>query len=244
MAKNGFESPKVRNIAIGVGITVVALMIICSLGEVVKMLGAVLLFLPSRIGLVQMVTSPEVKAIDISTSPSAINFTQPGNYALYTNDYDLLVLSDDLYQSHAAPWVTVKGTDGGNPIPVILTGRGLAPYDTPLAKGRPVLSFRIPAPGNYEFVHTRRPLTIWIVPDYVTGSEGAIITAYIVQIAILFALAWIFYRWRTRGHTERIRQLEDLRFNRRKEYDRFRQVLRRTRKEAKPPDQPTYWQPK
>jgi hypothetical protein len=141
--------------------------------------------IPSALGIVQRVSSQEVLTYDLSKSPTDVGIGRPGRYAVYAYDYDLLTTSDQLDQSMGEPWITLKSQTTGEAVPVTFVSRGMRAYDTPLAKGRPVLSFVINRPGVYVMLHPAKPATISIVRDYVTGKERTITLAFLAQTAVV-----------------------------------------------------------
>jgi hypothetical protein len=164
---------------------VVLLVVFINLGAVVKVVGAGLMVIPSALGIVQRVSSQEVLTYDLSKSPTDVGIGRPGRYAVYAYDYDLLTTSDQLDQSMGEPWITLKSQTTGEAVPVTFVSRGMRAYDTPLAKGRPVLSFVINRPGVYVMLHPAKPATISIVRDYVTGKERTITLAFLAQTAVV-----------------------------------------------------------
>lgn len=84
----------------------------------------------------------------------------------------------------------------GDPVQVSLIGRGMAIYDTPLARGRPLAGFEIVYPGIYTMAYPGRPVTIYILPDYLSGSEGRITFIVCLEIGMLLLAAWFFIRRR------------------------------------------------
>jgi hypothetical protein len=195
MTKASFQSPRLLTIGLGIAVFVLLLIALCSLSQGIKWAGSVLLFIPERLGLVHTVHPAEVFEFDMNRSPSQVAFTRAGLYQVYTSDYDLLVISDQLAQSDAPPWITI--TEVGSDAPVVVTyiTRGLLPYDTPHTSGRPVLEVQIPEPGDYVLDYPTRPAEMSMVPDYVTGHEALIYTAFAVQLLILaLPFAILLYR--------------------------------------------------
>jgi hypothetical protein len=164
----------------------IIVVLLCSLADVVKLIGAPLLFFPAKLGLIQDVTSDDVVNVRLATTPSRFNLHQPGPYAIYEGDIDLLELTDAMAKSHAAPWVKIKALSTGESIPVMYVERGLLPFDSALVRGRPIFTFNITTPGTYEMSHVTRPASsLSVLPDAVTGHEAVIVLAAIVQLAIL-----------------------------------------------------------
>jgi hypothetical protein len=156
-----------------------------NLGAVVKAVGSAFMLIPSALGIVHRVGPGEVFTYDLRTSPTSVGIGQPGRYAVYAYDYDLLTTSDLLEESGAAPWITLKSQTTGESVPVTFVTRGMRAYDTPLAKGRPALTFVITEPGVYVMRHPAKPARISIVRDYVTGKEHTLTLAFLAQIAVI-----------------------------------------------------------
>jgi hypothetical protein len=195
MSGSASRSPRLRDIFLGITAVVAAIIALINLGAVVKFVGAGLMVLPSALGIVERVGPREVFVYDLSTSPTSVGIGQPGRYAVYAYDYDLLTMSDEMQVAKAAPWITLKSEVTGEKVPVAFVSRGLRLYDTYLAKGRPVLSFVITRPGAYVMLHPAKPSRISIVRDYVTGKERTLTAAMSVQIAaIVLPLLFIFGR--------------------------------------------------
>jgi hypothetical protein len=196
--------PSFRAILFGIGIVIVAVMLLCALGDVLKTVGSPFLFIPGALGIIQTVGPEDVRTVQLASSPTAVRLMQPGLYAVYTDDGDLLSITDALINSSRNPWLKVKALDNGEQIPAVLIDRGLRVYDTPYAKGRPVINFAITRPGVYELTHPRRNIAVSIVPDYTTGREVLLTFIYLLQIGLLVGIA-VFY-WRRRRWEERARQ--------------------------------------
>ena len=185
MAGPTARTPRLRDILLAVIALGVLIVAFINLGAVVKLAGAGFMVIPSALGFVHRVSPQEVFTYDMSRSPTLVGISQPGRYALYAYDSDLLTTSDQLEQSNAAPWITLKSQITGEAVPVAFVGRGMRPYDTYLAKGRPVLSFVIAKPGMYVMTHPAQPVPISIVRDYVTGNERTLTLAILAQIAVV-----------------------------------------------------------
>lgn len=185
MTSDSYRPARLRSIGIGIAIFVVLLLALCSLSQGVKWFGSVLLFLPERLGLVRTVRPGEVLDLEMSKSPTQVTFARPGLYQVYTSDYDLLVISDQLATSDAPPWVRITQVDGGPPVLVTYIKRGLLPFDTPHAAGRPVMEIEIIEPGSYTLDYPTRKATMSLAPNYASGRETLIYAAFGVQIFLL-----------------------------------------------------------
>jgi len=218
MTTQRYQPARLRSIGLGIAIFVVLLLALCSLSQGVKWAGTVLLFIPDRLGLVRTVKPGEVLDIAMDQSPTQVTFARAGLYQVYTSDYDLLVISDELARSDAPPWVTVTRAEGGTQVEGTYIQRGLLPIDTPHVSGRPVLEFEIAEPGAYILDYPTRGATMSLAPDYATGQEGVIYGAIAVQILIL-ALPFGLVLFR---REQRIR--ERLRAKRRQSVEQFEKL--------------------
>ena len=218
MSSQSFRAPRIRDIAIGIVAFLILLGLIRSVSVWVKIVGMPFLYIPSKLGLVQMVSPEDVQVYHLTTTPGQVDFTGAGRYAVFTNDLDLLMINDLLIASDSPPWLTVTSQASGVSMPVSFVKRGLLPYDTPYAKGRPVLTIEISRPGVYLLTHPTRDALISFVPDYTTGKEGGIVAAYIIQLAIILGvLGAVFYpRYQRRKAAQRAAQQQ-----KRRESDRF-----------------------
>lgn len=213
MTKESFRPLRLLTIGLGIAVFVLLLIALCSLSQGVKWAGSVLLLIPERVGLVRTVRPAEVFEFDMTQSPEQIRFARAGLYQVYTSDYDLLVTSDQLAQSGSPSGITV--TKAGSDAPMVVTHitRGLLPYDTPHASGRPVPEVQIPEPGDYVLDYRTRPAGMSMVPDYVTEHEALIYTAFAIELQILaLPVAILVYRREQRtwqqSHEKRVRSVE------------------------------------
>ena len=139
--------------------------------------------------MIQVVHPEEVITVDMSVSPSTINLTEPGDYLVYTNNYDLLVINDAVVEAQSDGWLTIE-SESEEQIPVQFISRGMALYDTIYAKGRPVARFTIESPGSYVILHPTRYDTASIVPNYISGRENWITFIYLAELAIIIWIIW------------------------------------------------------
>jgi len=230
MTTESYRPPRVGTIGLGIALFVALLILVCSLSQGVKWAGAVLLFLPERLGLAGPVHRVEVTPLDMQVSPLQITFPDAQAYHVYTSDYDLLVISDELARSEAPAWLTVIRSGTDSRVPVTILRRGLMPYDSPLAAGRPVLAMQIEEPGSYVLDFPTRKATMTLVPDRTTGREAAIFTAFAVQLALAaapFAVALYRRELRLRGL---------LRTSRRSSQEKFAKLRDIARPSGRPPE--------
>jgi hypothetical protein len=229
MTSESYRPPRLRTIGLGIAFFVLLLILVCSLSQGVKWAGAALLFLPERVGLTEPVHRAEVTTVDMQVSPQPFAFPEAQAYHVYTSDYDLLVISDELARSRAPAWLTITRAETGAHVPVTILGRGLMPYDSPWAAGRPVLAVQIGQAGTYVLDFPTRKAKMTLVPDRTTGREPLIFTAFAVQLAVLaapFALA--LYR-------RELRLRDRLRARRRSSQEKFA----RLRDLAQPSERPS-----
>jgi len=231
MADQPYQPPRVRTIIAAVTLFTALLIVLCLLSEVVKLVGSPFLYIPARLGLVQLVTRDEVRAFDLASGATVLDFTRPGRYAVFTIDYDLLVLTDGVLSAHAAPWLKLKAQGTGQSVAISFIERGLRPYDTPLAKGRPIFTFYIEDPGRYVMTYPARNATVFVVPDYTTGKEKTIALAYLLQIAAIGLFLTVLFYPRLRRYWVYQRRIAAERRQKRIEADAFWQTEIRRRKE-------------
>ena len=182
-------APTFRSILAGIAAAILVFMAFFNLPILFKSVGAVLGFVPDKLGLIHTVHADEVIEVDLSVSPSSIAIPKPGDYVLYTGNYDLLVINDAVVEAQSDGWLTMK-SENGDSIPVRFISRAMAWYDTIYAKGRPVATFSIEAPGTYTITHPTRHDAASIVPNYVSGRENLITFIYLVEVAILVFIVW------------------------------------------------------
>ena len=192
------QAPTFRAMLVGIVMVIIGMMLVCALGDVLKVVGSPFLFIPGVLGIVQTVGPEDVRTVEMADSPTIVRLMQPGLYAVYVDDADLLTVTDALINANGNPWLKVKALDNGENIRATLIERGLRLYDTPYARGRPVINFAITRPGAYELTHPRRNITMSIVPDYTTGRETLLAFIYLVQIALVVGIVVFFWRRRTR----------------------------------------------
>jgi hypothetical protein len=131
----------------------------------------------------------------------------------------------------ASSWLSVKAHTTGETIKVLSVERGMRPYDTPLAEGRPIFAFEVDAPDIFEFWYPSRSASISIVPDYTTGKEPIIVLAYILQIAILVVPFGIVYYRRYQRQRTRIKNIEGSQAQKRAQGETFWKSEIQARKE-------------
>ena len=227
------RSPTFRAMLAGIVVAIIAMMLVCALGDVLKIAGAPFLVIPGMLGIIQTVGPEDVRTVQMADSPTIVRLLRPGRYAVYVDDYDLLAITDSLINAKGNPWLKVKALDNGETIPATLIDRGLRLYDTPYAKGRPVINFAVDRPGAYELTHPRRNITMSIVPDYTTGRETLVTLVYLVQIALLAGTVVFFWRRRTRAGREVAKTEHDAWIKRANAYWEKRAAQQRTQQDKR-----------
>jgi hypothetical protein len=134
------KPPTFRSILLGIALLVIAILAFLRMPDVVKYTGAALMFVPAKLGLIETVEPQQVLRLSLAENPSSVMIPSPGRYVLYIDNYDLLVVHDAVVAGNSAPWIKIQSQDLGGPVEVTLLERGLAWYDTPFARGRPVVA--------------------------------------------------------------------------------------------------------
>ncbi len=191
--------PTLRSIFLGLLLAAVVLLAILHLDILIKSIGAAFMFLPDQIGTIEMVYPGNVHSVDFSDSPTHIDFSNPGYYLLYTNNYDLLVIHDSILESGGDPWLEVV-TSESKAATVEIINRGLILFDTPFAEGRPVLRVYIPSPGRYYLIHPTRSVSVYFVPDYLTGKVGLLNLLLFIQLTVF---GFPLYRYGIRKYVDK-----------------------------------------
>lgn len=204
MADQSYQPPQFRNIVIGSIVFIALVGLFCNLAGVIKRMGDVFIYIPAQLSLVQRVTSEKIIRID---SPTLVETMQPGKYMIYGSSF-----GPALANERDEILLNIRSQKSGEQIKIIRVQRGIRPYDTPFAEGRPVLEFVIPAADQYEITFEGHPndleYGITLVPDYTTGKELTIWVAYIFQIVILLFLLGMALYPRYRQYRARIQRIE------------------------------------
>jgi hypothetical protein len=232
------EKPTFRSIILGISIFVILLLAFIKISDVVKFGGTALMYIPAKLGLIDMVTPKEVIPLPLETNPSFFTVSSPGQYVMYLNNLDMLVVHDAVAAKGSDPWMNIQSEELGSQIKLTLIERGLSWYDTPFARGRPVVTFKIEQPGTYQFTHPVRQDYMYLVPDNVTGKETRIAFWVIVEIALIGGVAFYIYRRRT--ESARKRRSKILAENRARVEDTWKGIEERRKQRQIDEDKP-YW---
>lgn len=198
MANHGYKPPGFLAIVGGVILFVIMIGLVCSISTTVKVLGYGLLYLPSRLGLLDVPRPEDIQRLDLISTPVDAYF-EPGTYEVFTSNYELLSISMQLEDTTSTTWFHVASATTGDPNKVDFVLRGLMPYDTPFAEGRPVLRFTINDPGLYRLSFPTPPATsLYFVPDTTTGKEWLIWLTYLAEVGLILGVpGWFYIRgWR------------------------------------------------
>ena len=232
------KQPSFGSILLGITLFVIALVAFLRLPDVVKYTGTALMYIPAKLGLIDMVMPKDVIPLPLEENPSLATIPSPGRYILYLNNYDLLVVHDAVVAGNSKPWIRIQPENLDTDLNVTLIGRGLTWYDTPFARGRPVVAFKINQPGTYRFIHPARPDTAYIVPDTLTGQESRITFWVLAEIALIGGVTFYIIRKRTAaGREQRIKIRAE---NRARVEATRKRVENRTEEKQKDEEQP-YW---
>ncbi len=229
MFQQSSRSPTLSAILIGILIFLALLVMYFFLPSLVKWIGYPFQLIPSWLGLVERVKPNEVMPVDMNDSPSMVHIDEPGGYLFYTNDLDLLTITDQLMAGSGHPWVDITCVETGEELQPQYVDRGMAFYDTPFAPGRPVYSLVFPQAGDYIFVHPQKYTVAAFTPDNLTGREGLFTTLMLLQLALIatpFA-----YRW-YRVNSKRWEVERTLRDQNRERTERFWRAWRERRRAA------------
>jgi len=187
------KPPTIRSIIAGIAVFILACLMILSLGDIVKYVGAAFIYPPAKLGILRVASPEEIIPVDMSSSPTTIQIKNPGWYLLYTDNYDLLVINDAVIASDGEPWLKFETENRETPW-IVLVERGLSFYDTPLVKGRPAARIKFLEPGSYSMNHPRRPIFAHLVPDYTTGHEGWFIFIVLLELSLLVYVGWTLWK--------------------------------------------------
>lgn len=232
------KQPSIVQIVTGIGLVILAFLAFLRLPDVVKFTGAALMYVPAKIGLIDMVMPEEVVPLPLTENPSLISISSPGQYLLYLDNHDLLVIHDAVVEGDSHPWLKIQPENHESEVDLTLIDRGLAWYDTPFASGRPVVTFTIDQPGTYRITHPARPDTAYVAPDTITGKETQITFWVLAEIALIAGA--IFYVARKRSAPKRKQRIEMRAQNRARVEAARKRVEKQAEEKRKEEDLP-YW---
>ena len=230
--------PSCLSIGLGIALFIMATLAFFRIPDIVKYTGAALMFVPAKLGIIEMVMPRDVVQISIDRTPSTVTISKPGRYAFYTSNLDLLMVHDAIAGTETKPWLNMypSGNEEVN-IKMLMIERGLSFFDTPFARGRPVLLFTITEPGTYQMFHPTRPGDyLYLVPDVTTGKETFIAFVIFVETALIVCVILFIFR----------RRIAESRQKRKEEIERNRARVEQTwnkkkDKQVKPEEVPSRW---
>lgn len=208
MSATNYRSSSFRSIFLGIAIFFVLLCAFLLLPDLIKIIGYPFLWIPDCLNIIAVPDAGDVQKFDLAVSDQTVDFAQPGNYVVYTGDTDLLLTNDSLAEKNSAPWLLLQRE--GETITPQYVRRGLMPFDSPFAKGRPVLTFQITAPGRYTLTYPHRQVIIAILPDSVSGHEGLFWMIYSIELALIGYAAWKITGRRRGKRQARIKEIDGL----------------------------------
>jgi len=232
------KQPSISSILVGIGLFILVFLAFLRLADVIKFAGTALMFVPAKLGLIDMVMPDEVIPLSLAENPTSIQLPEPGRYLVYLNNYDLLVVHDAVVAGNSKPWIKIKPENSDTQINVTLIGRGLTWYDTPFAAGRPVATFTIDQPGTYHVTHPAYPDVAYVVPDTLTGKESRITFWVLAEIGLIAGT--VFYATRKRRAARR-RQRARLQAQNRARVDETRKRIEKRAEEKRKEEDKPYW---
>jgi hypothetical protein len=198
---------------LAVGLLAIGLLILLFFlfpSQLVKNVGDALLIVPDRLGVFHRVTPAEIRRLKLRAEVPTKERMEAGKYLVFTDSVQLLLLGAMKERANAlVEWMIVRRADGRpGSSTVTSVSRGLRPYDTPVAAGRPILRFSIKDTGDYEILGRigGEGTQVSIVPDRTSGKEYSIALLFLIQIIILLSPLCVCYSVRLR-RVRAIRQL-------------------------------------
>ena len=232
------RSPRLWHVIVGVLAPSFLLCLLMVLLISLKMIGYYFLLIPARLGLVQLAAPSEIWRVDLRTATQVrIVLERPGLYAAYSLDTEILTRADRACQDGFAPWFHVQLETTGETIPLSCVARGMALYDTPFAAGRPFYTFEVRTPGKYLVQYSHAQGVLYIVPDYTTGHEAAIVAIYVVEFLILLIPPGLVIYLQLRYRQARVRRITDPQKQRHARGDAFWQAEMQKRQGKKGPEE-------
>lgn len=205
-----YKNSGALSILLGIVAFAALLTLIGSLSTVVKWVGMPLLYLPARLGFIQMAQPSQIQEFNLRTGATTLTLPEAGQYAFYTGNFDLLQVTNDLESGGGEPWLKVTSTATGAELNVAFVARGLLPFDTPYTPGRPIFTFKVDDPGEYTLTGLRRDALVAVLPDYVTGSEGRLLLAVAAELLIFgVPVVWLIQRSAARRRA-RLQEVDSL----------------------------------
>ncbi|MAT41665.1 MAG: hypothetical protein CL609_04935 [Anaerolineaceae bacterium] len=210
MSETSYRPTSGRAIILGIIAFIILLSIFCGLSEVLKTVGSPFLLIPQQLNIIPKVTRADVMEFEMRQSPVEVQLERTGEYAVYTKDIDLLIITDQILEAQGNPWFNLIDQSTGEKLDVKFVKRGLIPFDSSLVKGRPVYIFDITHPGNYQFSFPRRYATIYVLPDNIVGNESTVFVFVVIQLVILAFPISYFIRKLIHKRQEKLSEIRNL----------------------------------
>lgn len=226
MSADSYRPSSIRAIVLGIIAFIIILSIFCGLAEVIKSVGAPFLILPEKLGWIPDVSRDDVVTVNMENKAIQINFDRTGDFVVYAYNYDLLVMTDELAKANAIPWMKIENTQSGQQIAVDYIQRGLTPFDSSNARGRPIFHFIVPEKGNYRISYPSRQVLLYFLPDQVTGNMGIILFCFVIQVIILAIPVGTFFNARRKKQKAKLDEIRNLK---KTSDEKFWQELKRQR---------------
>jgi len=226
MSPESYRPTSIRAIIFGIIAFIIVLSIFCGLSEVIKFVGSPFLILPEKLGWIPDVSKEDVVTVNMKDKSIQMIFDRTGNYVVYAYNYDLLMMTDELAKANAKPWLAIVNIQNGQNITPEYVQRGLTPFDSSLARGRPIFHFVVSESGTYQITYPSREVFIFFLPDQVTGNMGVILVSFIIQIVILGIPVWSVLNAR---HKKNQAKLDEIRNLKTTSDEKFWQELKRQR---------------
>ena len=97
------KQPTCLSIGMGISLFVLFFLAFFRIPDIVKYAGAGLMYVPAKMGLINMVEPQDVIPMALAENPSLVTIPSPGRYIMYINDYDLLVVHDAVVEGNSHP---------------------------------------------------------------------------------------------------------------------------------------------
>lgn len=226
MPSDSYRPSSARAIILGIIAFAILLSIVCGLAEVVKLVGAPFLILPEKLGWIPEVSKSDVTAIDMQMKSIQLDLDRSGGYVVYAYDYDLLLVTDELARANAKPWLKVVNVASGQQITPEYVQRALIPFDSSLARGRPIFHFTVDSSGLYNISFPQRYTIISLLPDQLTGYLGIILFSFLLQVVLIGIPLTAFIHSR---YKKKQAKLDEIRNLKRPNNEKFWEELRHQR---------------
>lgn len=232
MFKKFFSYPYSRDILITIIILLALIPFAIFSPDAVKIISLPFGFIPSKLGIQEQVGDNDKHLIELANPATPVQLNKAGLYALYSNDIEVI----HHIRQYEASWLTLEEQATKLPTTLWVVERGVRPYDTLLARGRPLLRFQIVQPGSYVVLQSSGIIgTLTLVPDPNAQREKALNWAYAMQFFFIIAVVLIIYyrRYQWEQAQQQLLQAEKQKISEpfwQQEIERMRQENSKTQK--------------